>query len=1176
MNTSSEVEETEQSTRLFGIVDSGLAGHLTFYDLDAPFAPVGGVPTSLSLTESFNGTTPTITPTSMALSAPMSQAPPHLYEPYTPFNPGQPPAPTQQQLYYPSAYTHTPPTTPEGNPMTSPLDSPLSSSMTDVSHPFASIPPRQQHSPHSTVPPYSYTPYQVNPVLQSTVKVEATSSPSSQWSPPTTEPSSPVETPPIRPTDDPEMWLTLSHKPRGSGGVWKAVPEGNALRVTKDKGKRLRLLISCNFEFDWDEVYITLVDHVTMVDARSGFNMDLSKCTLQQNAATIELTLTRICKKLQFHVTLKSKFGWTCQGHTVSFLAHNNGKETSRVKTEKNPKSTVTPVIPGMGVNMGRLTAGSSASAQSVAFPHAPLSTSKSASQQTVVRTPLGRTDTTKKRKIGEAGEGRSETVTIVKNDLEVAGTVRAHDFIQYSDLRLKTDIKDVVDALAIVQQLQPKTYQWKKDAFTVANKEGADAAGNLSDISAGGRRLIGLIAQEVQQLVPDAVHTDPATGLLSVSYIDLLPILIQALKEHLTTYEVHQADVSCQIQDLHQKLAALSVSDPKPESPSDKIQPTNEDSSPAVDEDVKENAENQVWQESVGKIRERTDDFKALSSSDLSMLTEWADHLRLRHARRDARQQLRQQRRESHQRKTLQESSEEDLLLYPMRLQRDVMSFGERIFRSMSKHRVQLAAVLFWTKSPHNTDLAMTLSLSSEDNPCRTVRSVKEDKKLKWSVLGLPSGKMQTQQQLDGTYRIYVRIDSGDVLQLQQARAVVAVYDYSTAGQTPLSVTSTSITYQGNSKYWLVGTFQLQRAVLKWLSTPNTAVAKLPVEWKWNQKSQSAGLSVKTTPAAGLAPPAPIKTNPLSKSLELVPCSPLVMRETTRVFLRSSNGYYFTCSPKGQVTCCKPAGGMPGIAETWELEFGKSGIVSLRGQNGRLLRRTTFENGPVATADSETRTPRGSDVFIPLIDDQLHTLSFIAHDAMYIYCDANGCLTKSPLAQAFDQPPADLSPPPASSAKKKQQQAMPMGSSLELYKQLSKGALSILPGQQPISMGGSTDFYLYLQQGAETHNNGGMAAEGFTQPRDNESADLHASFTELNGSLELYKQLSEGASKSAIPAAASSIGDQSLAMAFTLPREEQLWTVEAAPSREVQQAQQAQAAWQKLQQARPGAHKAL
>jgi len=119
---------------------------------------------------------------------------------------------------------------------------------------------------------------------------------------------------PAPPSNLPEMKLTLYHKPRGSGGIWKPVAEGDAIRVTKDKGKKLRLRIECNFDFDWNELDVSLVDLVSYSEVRQGFTLDLSKSTIKPTFAEIELNLIRICKKLQFAVLLKV-------GHFAFFLS---------------------------------------------------------------------------------------------------------------------------------------------------------------------------------------------------------------------------------------------------------------------------------------------------------------------------------------------------------------------------------------------------------------------------------------------------------------------------------------------------------------------------------------------------------------------------------------------------------------------------------------------------------------------------------------------------------------------------------------------------------------------------------------------------------------------------------------------------------------------------------------
>lgn len=73
--------------------------------------------------------------------------------------------------------------------------------------------------------------------------------------------------------------------------------------------------------------------------------------------------------------------------------------------------------------------------------------------------------------------------------DLHVSGSVTAKAFIQFSDLRLKTNISDIVDAMRIVTSLQGKTYFWKQGTAEQEHR---------------GKRVIGMIAQEVQKILPE------------------------------------------------------------------------------------------------------------------------------------------------------------------------------------------------------------------------------------------------------------------------------------------------------------------------------------------------------------------------------------------------------------------------------------------------------------------------------------------------------------------------------------------------------------------------------------------------------------------------------------------------------------------------------------------------
>jgi len=103
------------------------------------------------------------------------------------------------------------------------------------------------------------------------------------------------------------------------------------------------------------------------------------------------------------------------------------------------------------------------------------------------------------------------------------AGAITATGNITgYSDIRLKTDIADIPDALSKVNALHGVTYT-RKDT---------------------GSRETGLIAQEVQAILPEAVMegTDD-NKTLSLAYGNLAGLLVEAIKE-LTTESKRQAEL--------------------------------------------------------------------------------------------------------------------------------------------------------------------------------------------------------------------------------------------------------------------------------------------------------------------------------------------------------------------------------------------------------------------------------------------------------------------------------------------------------------------------------------------------------------------------------------------------------------------------------------------------------
>jgi len=93
---------------------------------------------------------------------------------------------------------------------------------------------------------------------------------------------------------------------------------------------------------------------------------------------------------------------------------------------------------------------------------------------------------------------------------ISVSGSITATgDITAYSDARLKADVETITGALDRVRKLRGVTFS-RRDT---------------------GNRGVGLIAQELARIVPEAVMTHE-DGLLSVAYGNLVGVLIEAVKD--------------------------------------------------------------------------------------------------------------------------------------------------------------------------------------------------------------------------------------------------------------------------------------------------------------------------------------------------------------------------------------------------------------------------------------------------------------------------------------------------------------------------------------------------------------------------------------------------------------------------------------------------------------------
>jgi hypothetical protein len=113
-------------------------------------------------------------------------------------------------------------------------------------------------------------------------------------------------------------------------------------------------------------------------------------------------------------------------------------------------------------------------------------------------------------RTVSVAGTSVNTGNTLVARDISgdfTAGTITATDFNSTSDIRVKENISTFKSGLETIKQLRGVNYSLKEN----------------------GRKSIGVIAQELEEILPDLVKTGEVK---SVNYNGLIGVLIEAVKE--------------------------------------------------------------------------------------------------------------------------------------------------------------------------------------------------------------------------------------------------------------------------------------------------------------------------------------------------------------------------------------------------------------------------------------------------------------------------------------------------------------------------------------------------------------------------------------------------------------------------------------------------------------------
>lgn len=95
------------------------------------------------------------------------------------------------------------------------------------------------------------------------------------------------------------------------------------------------------------------------------------------------------------------------------------------------------------------------------------------------------------------------------------------------SDITMKEDVKDITNPIELIKQLHGVKYKYKEPEGKAKNNE----------------ERIGLIAQEVEKVIPQAVATMD-DGTKAISYNDFIGLLIEAMKEQQAQIESMQQQI--------------------------------------------------------------------------------------------------------------------------------------------------------------------------------------------------------------------------------------------------------------------------------------------------------------------------------------------------------------------------------------------------------------------------------------------------------------------------------------------------------------------------------------------------------------------------------------------------------------------------------------------------------
>jgi len=130
---------------------------------------------------------------------------------------------------------------------------------------------------------------------------------------------------------------------------------------------------------------------------------------------------------------------------------------------------------------------------------------------------------------------GSAELKISTTGDVSAKGDVIAY---AGSDIRMKDNIIDISNPLNKIKQIRGVEFDWnEKGPSWTRDQQFGNPSGSLHDV--------GVIAQEIQKVLPEAVVKRENSKMLAVDYKKIVPLLIEGIKEQQTMIDDLQEQIN-------------------------------------------------------------------------------------------------------------------------------------------------------------------------------------------------------------------------------------------------------------------------------------------------------------------------------------------------------------------------------------------------------------------------------------------------------------------------------------------------------------------------------------------------------------------------------------------------------------------------------------------------------